>query len=57
MIWHLSYVVCDECYGNPSQCGVDHIEARTIAHNEGYRRQQRDGKNVDICRQCRGDAS
>jgi hypothetical protein len=47
-IYHLSYVVCDECE-TPAQPGDDATDARNIAASEGFVRK---GKR-DLCRKCR----
>jgi hypothetical protein len=47
-IRHLSYVACDRC-GDPAQPGDDAEEARSIAHNEGYVRRNRE----DLCPRCK----
>lgn len=46
------YVSCEDCH-RPAQMGDDHKEARAIAHNEGYVRVRRDGKLIDLCKDCK----
>lgn len=47
MISRMVYVRCDEC-GTPAQLGDDADEARAIARNEGFIREN--GK--DLCKSC-----